>query len=174
VHLRYLEALASGFDPSDGSELPERSVFSQPGVIRALFHVLREVDAGDPSALAPGDEKVPLSQVLGAATVYDSAEEATAIELGVACSGRSPRFRKPVWLRVPDPDVRCPVCARGLAAFRSPYRTTSGSTYFYWALACRSCAQLFEPAELSAADRRTVYRSSTLRPSIVFDEEKGE
>ncbi len=67
------------------------------------------------------------------------------------------RFKSDGWFAVGNIDAKCPICNKGsLAGYRKPYITKNSQKYHYWALLCRHCAKLFEPANLHEASKKVL------------------
>ena len=149
-----LEALAIGFDPKTGAELPEDSRFTRLEIVRQLFILLRLLDEREPlSTKPPGEES--------SADVYLTAMDAARAICGVECESTANRFQTPNsltgWFPAADmPQVSCRHCGADLHGFRSLYyaRATPPRPQYYWALVCRRCAKVFSPKALSAAERK--------------------
>lgn len=106
-----------------------------------------------------------------------SAHEAAQNALGRLFSGGPSRFSKPGWFHVGTNTVACPRCAGQTHGLRRKYTTSAGDTYYFWAIACPICLELFAPDKLPEDARKKLYQSSEHRPSdhwIDLDEELGE
>lgn len=65
------------------------------------------------------------------------------------------RFNSDGWFPVGITITRCPQCrSLPLYGFRKPYITRRGDQYHYWALFCRQCANLFDPASLDEKSKK--------------------
>lgn len=166
-YVEFLEALASGSDPSTGEELPDDSMFSDPAIIRALYSLLRLLDAKVPSEDTIEDNRQSLADILKSVKLYPSAKAAAEAEFGGSFRAGSGRLSHGEWFKVTPPPVECPDCATRLGAFRAPYHTKSGATYFYWTLACPSCRRLLLPTDLPKPARAILHKVSEYRPRTV-------
>lgn len=92
-------------------------------------------------------------------------DRAARIELGVVIDLKDApaRFAASGWFSVGETVAPCPKCGTVLHGFRRPY-VSSGRTYHYWALVCDQCLEALEPAQLRDDIRKSVYKSSNLRP----------
>jgi hypothetical protein len=65
------------------------------------------------------------------------------------------RFKSNGWFSVGDTTAWCPECgATPMPGYRRPYVTSSGDKYHYWALLCRSCIKVFQPASLDPESKK--------------------
>lgn len=81
-------------------------------------------------------------------------------EFGIDFELSLPRFRKPGWVFRGPSDHTCPGCGSRMSVARRFYTDSNGAPFWYWALICRPCVQVFAPKMLPKRTWKEIYHSS--------------
>lgn len=152
---------------------PDRLLFWDEAAEQAWERLLQRAAPTPPAPEDEDEDEDDVEAVVDADRVPRTGPDAAAGSLraaidtvhpGLVPSWAESRFDRAGWFHVGETVASCPACQTVLDGFRAPYETSKGR-YHYWALLCAGCQYVYSPASLDQSVRRSLYRSSTHRPS---------